>query len=221
MARTEIIRDTIRMHVPCCERLLEVGCGTGTNLPMLEQFGHTEACEPDEALRQVARQRGHNVMPSALPELAGVPLAHYDSVFAFDVLEHCADDSEAIRAMAERVRPGGNLVVTVPALPWLWGPHDEANGHYRRYTAKSLRKVASAAGFRVVFISYFNFLLLPVAIVRRLFQRVLKKDGPDNALPSNIMNRLLYHVFASERHLCTRFRVPIGLSLIAVMKATK
>ena len=77
---------------------------------------------------------------------------------------------------AASVAPGGALLVTVPAYQWLWSGHDEINHHHRRYTRRSLQRVAEQAGWEQVRTTYFNSLLLPVAILLRVLDRVNKQD---------------------------------------------
>ena len=82
---------------------------------------------------------------------------------AFDVIEHLDDDVAALAALGEKVGAGGHVVVTVPALPWLWSEHDNADDqHRRRYTRRTLEDSMTAAGLVVEHISYFNMLLLPM-----------------------------------------------------------
>ena len=97
-----------------------------------------------------------------------------DVVCAFDLLEHLDDDAAALREWHRLLRPGGMLVLTVPAYGSLWSAHDEVNGHRRRYRAASLRPLFTAAGFTIVRMTYFNMLLLPVVALVRWTERLLK-----------------------------------------------
>src|SRR6478752_83538 len=76
-----------------------------------------------------------------------------------DVLEHVRDDAGSLRAIHRRLRPGGALLLTVPANPWMWSAHDSAHHHFRRYTRKQLKELFLRAGLEVQLLSYFNSLL--------------------------------------------------------------
>ena len=131
-ARREIIADLIRREakLPTDARILEIGSGTGHNLPMLSGFGHVDALELDEEARALSEKRlGRKVMSSPLPELAGVPDKDYDLIGAFDVIEHIDDDMAAIASIATKLKRGGRFIMTVPAHQWMWTAHDVANHH--------------------------------------------------------------------------------------------
>ena len=202
-------------------RILEIGCGTGHNLAMLEQFGEVDALELDEEARGVAEGRlGRRVMSSPLPELSEVAAGHYDIVGAFDVIEHIADDRAALVSIATRLKPGGKLVVTVPAHQWMWSAHDVVNHHKRRYSQRELRRLIEGSPLRLERIGYFNSLLFPVAIAERMSSKVRGKDDADLKLPPAPLNSALEKAFAAERHLIGRVPLPPGLSLFAVASAT-
>ncbi|HEX8840655.1 MAG TPA: class I SAM-dependent methyltransferase, partial [Sphingomicrobium sp.] len=116
-ARRAIIADLIRREarLPADAQILEIGCGTGHNLPMLSGFGHVEGLELDDEARALSEKRlGRKVMSSPLPELAGVEDKHYDLIGAFDVIEHIDDDAAAIASIATKLKPGGRFIMTVP-----------------------------------------------------------------------------------------------------------
>src|SRR4028118_547410 len=109
-ARREVLAALIRRSadLPANGQLLEVGCGTGHNLPMLQQFGHVDAIEVDPAARAIAERRlGRSISDARLPELAGIPRVHYDLIGAFDVIEHIGDDAGAVAGLADCLKPGG------------------------------------------------------------------------------------------------------------------
>ena len=152
-ARREVVAALIRRKVtpPKDAQLLEIGCGTGHNLAMLGEFGAVDALEVDEVARGIAEERlGHEVLSAPLPELVGVPDGHYDMVAAFDVIEHIPDDEAALEGIARVLKPGGKLVMTVPAHQWMWSAHDVVNHHQRRYSKATPeaadRRLAAAAG---------------------------------------------------------------------------
>lgn len=221
-ARRDIIRrvlEHVAPHGPGT-RLLEAGCGSGGNLAMLSGFGELDAFEFDaDARRQASRRIGREVPFGALPDQLPFEAVRYDAIGLFDVLEHVEDDVGSLASLGNRLAPGGRLVVTVPALPWMWSKHDERHHHFRRYTRRSLDAAARQAGLTVDRCFYFNTLLLPVAMALRASKTLLGRDSPDDTLPAPWLNRALYAVFALERHLVGRVDLPIGLSLCAVLAA--
>ena len=100
------------------------------------------------------------------------PDSSFHLVTCLDVIEHIRDDQRALRELFRVTRPGGHLLVTVPAYQALWSAHDERNEHQRRYRRGSLRAVAAAAGWQLVRDTHFNSLLLAPAAAVRLAGRV-------------------------------------------------
>lgn len=198
-------------------RILEVGCGTGSNIPMLRQFGSVDALEPDDQARSVAAARtGATIQGGYLP--AGVELEDgaYDLIVLLDVLEHIPDDVGALEALRPKLAPGGKLVVTVPASPWLWSAHDVAHHHQRRYTGRKLKEALQRAGFSQRHSTHFNTLLFPLIVAARAVGKLTGRDGGDDAMPSRPVNGLLKGIFGAERFWVGRLSVPFGVSLAAV-----
>jgi SAM-dependent methyltransferase len=223
VARRRVLAALIRRRVrpPKNARVLEIGCGTGHNLKMLSEFGTVAGLEIDEAARSFAEKRvGHEIFSSPLPELAGIPEHHYDVVGAFDVIEHIVDDEGAIASIARLLKPGGKLVMTVPAHQWMWSAHDVVNHHRRRYSKGSLRRLIAASPLELEAIGYFNSLLFPVAVAERLASKARGKDDSKLSLPPAPINHALERTFAAERGLIGRVPLPPGLSLFAVASAT-
>ena len=131
-------------------RILEVGCGTGHNLAMLGRFGKVEACELDRsrAGAGASKRLGRKVKDARLPDLSMFERNGYDLVALLDVLEHVPDDIGSLRAIHRRLKPGGALLVTVPANPWMWSAHDVAHHHFRRYTRFGLAQAVRAGRVR-------------------------------------------------------------------------
>jgi SAM-dependent methyltransferase len=146
----------------------------------------------------------------------------FDLAVSLDVIEHLEDDLGALRELRRVVAPGGALLVTVPAYQWLWSGHDEINHHHRRYTRRSLRHAAEQAGWNQTRTTYFNSLLLPVAIVLRVLERFSTKtteSSLDLWVPPAPLNWLLERPLALEAALIARNgRIPAGLSLLAVFR---
>jgi SAM-dependent methyltransferase len=218
-ARREILERLIERRVkpPAGARILEIGCGTGHNLAMLGRFGTIDAVEMDDAARAVASERlGRPARMATLPALEGVERGAYDLVALLDVLEHVDEDRASLSSMKERLRPGGRILLTVPAHPWMWSAHDVVNHHKRRYTKNGLRETIEGAGLKVDLLSYFNSLLFPVAAAARLAGRVTGKDDSDDRLPPAPLNKALEFLFGLERYAVGRVPFPPGVSLVAI-----
>ena len=222
VARRQVLETLIRRNVrpPANARILEVGCGTGHSLPMLRRFGEVEAVEIDPSSRAKAEQRlGKPIHDSPLPELPNLETGAFDLICVLDVIEHIADDGAALAALAARLKPGGKLLMTVPAHQWMWSSHDVANHHHRRYSRATLRALLSNSPLKLERIGFFNSLLFPLAVASRFAGKLRGKDGSDDALPPRAINALFAAVFAAERHLVGRIPLTPGLSLFAIASA--
>jgi SAM-dependent methyltransferase len=221
-ARRRIVSALIEAQVPlrADAEILEVGAGTGSNLSMLKGFGHLDAIEPDAGARALASRRGgFRVAGGTLPDDVDLPDGHYDLITLLDVLEHVDDDVGSLTVLREKLAPGGRMVLTVPAAPWMWSAHDVAHHHKRRYTARTFRAAFHASGLRVRHMSHFNTLLYPLIATARIAGRITGRQGSDDSLmPPAPINGLLEHVFAAERYWVTRASLPVGVSLLAVVE---
>jgi SAM-dependent methyltransferase len=135
----------------------------------------------------------------------------YDLVVATDVVEHIEDDDAAARKLVRLTKPGGHVLISVPALQSVFGYHDEVLGHYRRYSRRTLSRLFEPY-VELQRIRYFGFLLIPVAfLVSRVLRRPypIRKVGHAESKPG-IAGRLLRSYFALER----RIPFPAGTSLL-------
>lgn len=220
-ARRRILDGVIERIVkpPKNARILELGAGTGHNLPMLSRFGAVEASELDPIARELASERlGRPVLEAALPDLSMFPAVSYDLVALLDVLEHVPDDKGSLASIYTLLKPGAALLLTVPINPWMWSAHDVAHHHHRRYRKEEIRQLAEQAGFDIDLISPFNSLLFPPIAAVRLVGKLTGKDDSDDAMPSEPVNKVLDTVFGLERSLIGRLPMPFGVSLVAVLR---
>ena len=222
-ARRQVVAELIRRKVPLPKvaKLLEIGCGTGHNLPMLGEFGQVEALEVDPIARGMAEKRlGRTVLSSPLPALEGVPDATYDMVAALDVVEHIPDDKAALEGISRVLKPGGKLLMTVPAHQWMWSAHDVVNHHQRRYSKRDFKRLVNESPLKLESIGYLNSLLFPLALAQRLASKLTGNEDANLAPPAEPINQVLERVFALERRVIGRIPLPPGLSLFAVASAT-
>lgn len=145
-------------------RLLEIGCGSAAILLELQAMGfHCMGLETSQAARTVARhltERYGRNGPLVMGESTGDWTAHFDVIAAFDVLEHIADDRAAIAQWVRWLRPGGRLLLSVPAHSRRWNAGDEWAGHYRRYERDQIRALLAREGLTIEKMECYGF---PVA----------------------------------------------------------
>jgi SAM-dependent methyltransferase len=218
--RRRIMRSLIRtLQLPEHVAILEVGCGTGANLAMLGEFGHVTGIEPSAEARRFISADGVEVLDGALPDKLNIDIKLFDLVCLFDVLEHIDEDVFSLKSIHNLLNKNGYLLLTVPALPWLWGMHDASHHHKRRYRLQELDGKMRNAGYSIEYISYYNFILFPLVAGARLLKRWFSKDAPDDAMPPEWLNGLLLRLFASERFWLMRYwPLPVGVSLVAIVR---
>jgi SAM-dependent methyltransferase len=205
--------------------ILDLGCGTGTMLGYLEQYGKVTGLDADEQAIRFCRQRGVENVRLLESERLPFPDQSFDLVTAFDVLEHIRDDRRTLDEIRRVLRPDGTILAAVPAHPWLWGAQDEISHHERRYTKSELKNRIGAAGLDLRRLSYFNTILsAPIAAIRlaRRFRRphgelrsdfeMSKEEGP--------LNDLLARLFGSEARWVSSTGLPFGISLLALARRT-
>jgi SAM-dependent methyltransferase len=202
--------------------VLDLGCGTGAMTKLLSRYGRAIGVDVEATAVAAARKRGVNAqqIPTAGP--LPLPSDQFDVVTSLDVIEHIDDDVAVLSEMYRVMKPGGTLLIAVPAFEWLWGPQDEISHHKRRYVATQLRRHIREAGFEVERTSYFNTLLFaPIAAIR-----VLRPTRPGQPVKSDCQmtrlggpaDRLLAWIFGLEARLVPRVRLPVGVSLLAVAR---
>ena len=196
--------------------ILEAGCGTGGNFAWLSSLGHLHAFEPDTGALQLACRHGPAV-EGALPADHPFTGQRFDLIVLLDVLEHVEPDAESLRSLSTLLKPGGLLLMTVPAFPFLWSGHDVRHHHFRRYRRAGLRQLLEQAGLRIRRLSYYNFWLFPaIALLRVLRTRTRPRRSDDEELPPFLVNSLLSRLFSSEALLLAFTDLPFGVSLVAL-----
>lgn len=179
VGRRILIRRLLEGFLPPAgnHAILDVGCGTGKNLELLSAFGWTVGVEPAGAALELCRTRGLSRLVQADAQKLPFADGSFDLATAFEVLEHILDDRGAIAECHRILKPGGMLVLTVPAYMFLWGEHDEALDHYRRYSGGQLRRRLAEAGFAPLRLGFcITFLFLPI-LGFRWIQRLVRWLG--------------------------------------------
>ncbi len=202
-------------------RILDIGFGTGAMLVFLARYGSVIGMDVSADAIRFARTRCDHPMLRGTIAMLPLHARSIDLVTAFDIVEHVDDDAAALAELARVCRPGGHALLTVPAFQFLWGSQDVLSHHKRRYTLAELRTKVEAAGFRVVTISYFNALLFPVVAAVRIGRRLRGQEERNvrsdfSMTKPGMLNDALTWLFAAERSLIARVRIPIGVSLLCL-----
>jgi SAM-dependent methyltransferase len=216
VARRRILLDVLERNFDQTGGLhiLDAGCGGGATMESLRRYGSVRGLEISEEAVEYNRERCREVSLGSIEQMP-FPDSRFDLVLALDIIEHVPDDLQALRELFRTLRPGGSLLVTVPALQMLWSAHDVINGHYRRYTLGELRDQVETAGFEVVTATYFNTLLFPLIVALRWLWRFRPKStASDFTQLPRPLNALLTGLFSLEKLLVGRIRLPFGVSVL-------
>ena len=211
-----------RADLPPNAAVLEAGCGTGGNFYLLARRGNVAAFEPSYQAREILSAKHGDalvVRDGELPDRLPYAPGSFDLVVALDVLEHVGRDAEALSALVSLARPGGTVLVTVPAHPILWGEHDRRLNHVRRYRQSSLRRLCATTGADITYFTAFNTVLAPIAVTLRLAERVLPISfGNQERMPPKWINWLFARLYSWEGPLVRRWSLRVGLSYAVLLR---
>jgi SAM-dependent methyltransferase len=219
--RNSLLKSMLNRYFPSSQSLLEIGCGTGFVLAGLAEarpYMRMIGAEIYTSGLRLAQKRAPHSDFIQMDALRTPFVEEFDVIGAFDVLEHIQDDQEALEQIFKAVKPGGGLIISVPQHRWLWSAADEIACHKRRYTRSELNSKVKSAGFRIIMISSFVTLLLPVMILSRFKWR---SSGCSNACNEFDMPRWMDSAFQQlcdiERVILQHgMRLPVGGSLLCV-----
>jgi SAM-dependent methyltransferase len=207
--------------LPPSATILDVGPGSGVNLPILLQRGRVTVVDTEpSSVFECLLGGADAVRGDATRQPFGDE--SFDLICALDVLEHLDDDCAALRECARLLKPSGWLFVSVPALPLLWGRQDVLAQHRRRYRRAELADRMQRAGLEIARLSYFNTLLFPPILAVRLMMRpflhrLAASDKSDLSVRSPF-DGLLYRAFALEARWLVRRNLSLGVSLFALAR---
>ena len=197
--------------------ILDLGCGTGANLKMLERFGQADGLDLSEQAVEFCKQRGLAGVRLGAAEDLPFENATYDLVTALDVLEHLDDDAGGLTEIRRVLRPSGRTLIFVPAFMFLWGVQDDVSEHRRRYTRRELKAAIEKAGLKVELLSYANFtFFFPVLIVRTLMRLFRIRTETEYGINIPLLNKFFAGLFYAERFFIRRTGLPFGVSLICI-----
>jgi SAM-dependent methyltransferase len=205
---------------PGGRRLLDAGCGTGFNLLALSRLGRATGIDLAPEAVAFCRERGVRAVRASLLALPFRD-ASFDVATSFDVVYHAwvTDDRAAVAEMARVVRPGGLLLVRVPALRLLWGAHDAEVQSRHRYTRGELVALLESCGLRVERASYCNSILFPLLFARRTLDRFLGREGSDVGFLPPPLEWAFKRALLVEAALVRRgLSFPVGASVVALAR---
>ena len=221
--RRKIIESCLKSFLPNkVANALDVGCGTGFNMILLENFAEkVSGLDKSEVAIRLAKKLNPklNLIKGSFPEF--VTGQQYDIITLLDVLEHIEDDSTALKRIEELLLPGGIALITVPAFSFLWTNYDRLLHHKRRYTKKMLKKlIVSRTSLLIKKMSYFNTLMfLPILIFRALRKVFnLNKDSSDLFILPRPLNSLFEKIFSLESFILRWANFPFGVSILLVLR---
>src|SRR5947209_6504146 len=220
--RRRIVHSVLRrLEIGASAELLDAGCAYGRTFDELARYGNVHGIELNPLGVAAARKRGHGDVHVAAVEDMPFPDNSFDVVTCLDVIEHTPDDGVTLRELRRVTKPGGALVVTVPAYQSLWSRHDVVNRHFRRYRRRTLRAAALSTGWQLEFDTYFNSIfLLPAALVRLALRSAPDREHRSElALTPPSFDSVLELPLRLEAALIARgAALPAGLSLLAVLR---
>lgn len=205
-------------------RALEVGCGTGVLRSQFERATRWAVDGADldyQALRQAAPARGRTLYYDVRDEAAEL-VGAYDVLILYDVLEHIEEPRPFVASLLRHLKPGGLLLVNVPAVPRLYGEYDRAAGHFRRYDKRGLLREFGGHDVEVIDVRYWGFGLLPLLLLRGLMLRLGGRGSSEEVVrrgfesPHPLFDKLLGALMRAEVRALRN--PPLGSSLLMVCR---
>jgi len=221
VTKRAIATDILNRFCPSSCNLFEGGVGGGTNLMLWQNDGYiVSGCDLlKEAVEHCHSIGLKGVYLQDLRDEWKEPPASKDVVILLDVLEHVEDPVRVLKQASKVLKHNGIIIINVPALPWLFGPWDEILGHHRRYSLALLHAHAHKAGLEIIWRSHWNLFALPIAIITRLGEKISRKrKSAEFPRVNSTINRILIYCGKIERGVMRLLPIPIGLSLVAVLR---
>jgi len=205
------------------DRILDIGCGTGIMLKLLENFGVSYGAECSADAIQFLSDRGLNlIVRSDVDQSVPFKDNTFSAITCLDVLEHLDNDLKLLKEIGRVCKPGGYVILTVPAFGILWSSHDIALHHKRRYTKQQMLSMISQFNWKVIKCSYYNGILFCPILSIRMLKKCLSRHNPARSdffinLPA-WLNRTLCLFFLCEISLLKYLNLPFGVSLLFILQ---
>jgi ubiquinone/menaquinone biosynthesis C-methylase UbiE len=201
--------------------ILDAGCGTGAGLLFLSRYGSVTGLDISPYALRFCSDRGCTRVTGASVLSLPFRAETFDLVTSFDILYfEGIHDETALCETARVLRPGGRLLIRVPAFDWLRGTHDARVSTAHRYTSKELASKLMKSGFEIELLSYANMILFPLALLKRFFERWRLTPQHDSDIAVNVrgFSGFLRSCLVLESRLIRCWRLPFGLSVVAMAK---
>lgn len=225
--RRDAVRKLIRsLRIPTTAEVLEIGCSGGPLQQILVADGYTRLTGIDISEKAIALAHTRGLANVSVMDGAQLLFADnsFDLLLASDVLEHIENEEQAVREWYRVLRPGGRMIVFVPAFQMLWTHHDEVNHHFRRYTSAHLRRVLLQAGLQLERVSYWNSTLFFPTTAIRLLQRLMVSSRSDIPYTGDLkqvpswLNKALGQLLSTENTILQHLPLPVGVSVFAIAR---
>ncbi|MFL6516321.1 MAG: class I SAM-dependent methyltransferase [Chthoniobacterales bacterium] len=214
--RFEVLRKLAGSILKEQRRFCEIGCGNGILQRQLELDGvDVDGIEVSMEALQHNYSRDGTLYCYDIFEKHPSLREKYDGVLLFDVLEHIVDDAAFLRAATFHLKPGGHVLINVPARPELFSAYDRAAGHRRRYNKRALLQLMNKAGLRMVNYTYWGLPLYPVLVARKMILGTLYRGRRYTAgfRPAGAWVNSIMRIVSRLEYLPQRI---LGISLLGV-----
>ncbi|MFH1456927.1 MAG: class I SAM-dependent methyltransferase [Patescibacteria group bacterium] len=225
IARRDIIIKLIKkIGIDKTDKILDIGCSGGPLINSLKHNGFINIYGIDISMDAInlCKKRGLNNVTVMDGKKTQFKNEDFDVIIASDILEHIKNDHSALLEWYRLLKPNGKLILFVPAFDFLWSGHDKINKHYRRYNKSSLIKRLGETQFKVLRISYWNFILFfPIYLLRTFQHFMLKNEGePQDQLYElhSLANKILIVLLKTENFFLKYFNFPTGVSVFTICR---
>jgi SAM-dependent methyltransferase len=207
-------------------RILDCGCGTGSNLAMLEPYGQVFGFDLTWRGLQFAHHNGRRRIARASINAIPFRSGSFDMVTSFDVFQCLPDEvaHQAAREMARVLKPGGTAVFNFSALEVLRGSHSVLSEEVQRFTPRQVRRLLEGAGLAVERLTFAYATLFPLMLAARVGHRWMTRNGEAESgeweikVPSAPINALLTAAVGAEALALRALNMPFGSSLMCVAR---
>lgn len=202
-------------------KILDIGCGTGRVLENLQVYGETYGIDFSATAIAFCRERGLQKLVRGTGEVLPFRDGVFDVVTVLDVFCHreIRDNKAALKEVVRTLRSGGRIILSEPAFKFLYGPHDESQHCKQRFSSAEVKELMTSCGLKIEKLSYFNFILFPLVLARRLLKKWSGIKSQSDVQEINpVLNSILFSFLRVEAGLLRFMSLPAGSSIICVAR---